>query len=109
MDINHIHSDLKDLFKMSNATTIHSIMAATVLICNSTTSFTEAGHGISIVVHKTISPFGSAKVFPHFLHFTVSNGSYMEIKTLTLFRIEDKKKRGVLVSCFGRSLFCKLL
>jgi hypothetical protein len=33
----------------------------------------------------------------------------MEIKTLTLFRIEDKKKRGVLVSCFGRSLFCKLL
>jgi len=28
--------------------------------------------------------FGSAIILPHFLHFTVSNGSYMGIMTLTL-------------------------
>jgi hypothetical protein len=32
----------------------------------------------------------------------------MGIKALTLFGIEDKKE-GIWVSCFGRSLFCKLL
>jgi len=37
MDINHIHSDLKNLFRMSNATTNHARIAATVLICNSAT------------------------------------------------------------------------
>jgi hypothetical protein len=41
-----------------------------------------------VVVHCffciLIRSFGSAMTFPHFLHFTVSNGSYMGIKTLTL-------------------------
>jgi len=37
IDINHIHLDLKNLFRTSNATTNHAGIAATVLKCNSVT------------------------------------------------------------------------
>ncbi len=37
MDINHIHSDLKNMFRISNATANHAKIAATVLMCNSVT------------------------------------------------------------------------
>jgi hypothetical protein len=34
IDIGNTHSDLKNLFRRSNATTNHTRMAATVLTCN---------------------------------------------------------------------------
>jgi hypothetical protein len=37
MDVNHIHSDLKNMFRISSATANHARIVATVLICNSVT------------------------------------------------------------------------
>jgi len=45
-----------------------------------------------------INSFGSTIISPHFLHFTVSNGSYMGMRTLTLFGIEDKKEGSLVIS-----------
>jgi hypothetical protein len=47
IDVSHIHSDIKNLFTISNAKTIKARMTATVLICNSTTSFKDACHDVS--------------------------------------------------------------
>jgi len=43
----------------------------------------------SILFLILISSLGSAIILPHFLHFDVSNGSYIEIITLTLGSGED--------------------
>jgi len=63
MDISHIHPDIKDLFMMSNATTIQTRMTATVLICNLQPHL-EPLVTISLVTSE-ISSFGSAVTFLH--------------------------------------------
>ncbi len=58
MDMSHIHSDLKNLFRMSNATANNIRMAATVLMC---TIITLVQKGQSqyffYVFQKSISSF----------------------------------------------------
>jgi hypothetical protein len=54
MDISHSHADIKDLFMMSNATTIQTRMAATVLIFNYTTSFKDTSHYVSYVSSRSL-------------------------------------------------------
>jgi len=70
MDINHIHSDLKNKFRISNATTNHARIVATVLMCNSVILI-HIGYSSYIIYAfwKSISYFGSTLTsFFHFFH-----------------------------------------
>jgi hypothetical protein len=59
MDISHIHPDMKYTFMMSNATVTQTSVAATVLVCNSTTSIKDNSHDVSSVSSRDLCPLGT--------------------------------------------------
>jgi len=61
MDISHIHPDMKYPFMMSKGIVIQSRMAATVLVCNSTTSFKDISHDVSSVSSRDLCCIGPTR------------------------------------------------